>query len=160
LVAGIGNVLLGDDGFGVEVVGRLDPATMPEGVHVADYGIAGVHLAYDVLDGGYESLIMVDAVSLNEPPGTLAIMQVHPDGPTPDVGAAPAIDAHSLNPETVLATVKFLGAGLREAHVVGCQPSSVDEGIGLSAAVAAAVDEAVNLVRALAARQAGVPTDA
>ena len=61
LVAGIGNVFLGDDGFGVEVVGRLDAGSLPDSVDVADYGIRGVHLAYELLDGRYDTVILVDA---------------------------------------------------------------------------------------------------
>ena len=76
LVAGIGNVFLGDDGFGVEVVQRIDPTSLPAGVDVADYGIRGVHLAYDLLDGRYGTVVMVDAVPLDEPPGTLAVLEV------------------------------------------------------------------------------------
>ena len=81
LVAGIGNVFLGDDGFGVEVVRRLAAVSLPDGVDVADYGIRGVHLAYDLLDGRYDTVVLVDALPLEEPPGTLAVLEADPAGP-------------------------------------------------------------------------------
>ena len=74
LVAGIGNIFLGDDGFGVEVADRLAGRTLPDGVQVADFGIRGVHLAYELLDG-YDALVLVDAVPMGEPPGTVAIIE-------------------------------------------------------------------------------------
>ena len=74
LVAGIGNIFLGDDGFGVEVAQRLADRPMPEGVQVADFGIRGVHLAYELLDG-YDALVLVDAVPMGEPPGTVAVIE-------------------------------------------------------------------------------------
>ncbi|GAB3980070.1 hypothetical protein GCM10029978_077150 [Actinoallomurus acanthiterrae] len=78
LVAGIGNVFLGDDGFGVEVVGRIDASALPSTVEVTDYGIRGVHLVYELLDGRVDTLILVDAVPLDGPPGTLAVLEVDP----------------------------------------------------------------------------------
>lgn len=153
LVAGVGNVLLGDDGFGVAVANRIDAATLPEGVQIADYGIAGVHLAYDLLDGGYASLIMLDAVSLGEPPGTLAVMEVPSAGPDTPTGEVPVVDAHSLHPEAVLATLRALGGSVPRVHIVGCQPADVAEGIGLSDQVSAALEPAAELVRELAAAE-------
>ena len=76
LVAGIGNVFFGDDGFGPAVVEHVDRSWLPERVDVADYGISGVHLAYDLLDGRHGWLVMVDAVPLGEPPGTLSVLEV------------------------------------------------------------------------------------
>jgi hydrogenase maturation protease len=147
LVAGIGNVFLGDDAFGVEVVGRIDAGALPDRVDVADYGIGGVHLAYELLDGRYPTLILVDAVPLGEPPGTVAVLEVDPDGI-----AAPAtgLDAHGLDPQTVLAAVRGLGGRLDRVLVVGCQPAAVGECMGLSEPVRAAVDGAVRLVSDLA----------
>ena len=99
LVAGIGNVFLGDDGFGVEVVRRLDPDRLPADVDVADYGIRGVHLAYDLLDGRHDVLVLVDALPLGEPPGTLAVLEVDVDDPgwtlrPADALEEPAADGH------------------------------------------------------------------
>ena len=101
LVAGIGNIFLGDDGFGVEVAARLAGAELPEGVRVEDFGIRGVHLAYELLDG-YDALVLVDAVPMGEPPGTVAIIEPDPVEPTWANPAAPAMDAHSMNPAVVL----------------------------------------------------------
>src|SRR4028119_1562995 len=92
LVAGIGNIFLGDDGFGSEVARRLARLPMPDGVRVVDYGIRGVHLAYDLLDG-YDALILVDALPGSRTPGDLTVLEVGPD----DVGEA-ALDAHGMDP--------------------------------------------------------------
>jgi hydrogenase maturation protease len=143
LVAGIGNVFLRDDGFGVEVARRLAATTLPEGVDVADYGIRGVHLAFDLLDGRHDALVLVDAVPLDEPPGTLAVLEVPVDGP-PD--GTHAVDGHGMTPVAVLDLLRTLGGSLRRAVVVGCRPAVLDEGVGLSAPVQAAVEPAVRLV--------------
>ncbi len=143
LVAGIGNVFLGDDGFGVEVVGRIDRESLPDGVDVADYGIRGVHLAYDLLAGHYDTVVLVDAVPLDDPPGTVAVLEVDPTG-----GGAP-MDAHGMHPAAVLTLLHDLGGAVDRVLVVGCRPVSVEERMGLSEPVAAAVDEAVLLVTEL-----------
>jgi hydrogenase maturation protease len=148
LVAGIGNVFLGDDGFGVEVVRRVAPARLPAGVVVADYGIRGMHLAYELLDGRFDTLVLVDAVPLGEAPGTVALLEVDLDeraAARPD-GGVPVADAHGMDPESVLRLLHDLGGSVDRVLVVGCQPASVDEGMELSDAVAGAVDEAVALV--------------
>src|SRR5579863_6661935 len=149
LVAGIGNIFLSDDGFGVEVANRLASEAMPSGVRVADFGIRGVHLAYELLDG-YDRLILVDAVPMGEAPGTLAVIQPTAAGvPGPDGGTS-VVDAHSMSPDVVLATLSRLGGSVEEVYIVGCQPASLDEGIGLSPSVASAVGAAVELCRQLA----------
>jgi hydrogenase maturation protease len=147
LVAGIGNIFLSDDGFGVEVAARLADEPVPDGVRVEDFGIRGVHLAYELLDG-YDALVLVDAVPMGEPPGTVAIVEPElgqsdrdSDGETP-----PVMDAHSMNPAIVLDMLASLGGEVGRVLVVGCQPSVIDEHIGLSAPVAAAVDRAVEAV--------------
>jgi hydrogenase maturation protease len=150
LVAGIGNIFFGDDGFGVEVVGRIDPAMLGADVDVAEYGIRGVHLAYDLLDGRHATLILVDALPLGEPPGTLAILEVAEARDPGDAAAAPGVDAHTMSPAAVLKVLETLGGHVERILVVGCQPGSFDEGMGLSAPVLAAVDEAVLMVRELA----------
>jgi hydrogenase maturation protease len=144
LVAGIGNVFLGDDGFGVEVVRRLDRAALPDGVDVVDYGIRGVHLAYDLLDGAHDAVVLVDALPLPDPPGTLAVLEVPMDG-----GAAPdppAVDGHGMTPLAVVGLLTSLGGGVGRMLVVGCRPAVVDERMELSAPVAAAVEPAVAMV--------------
>ena len=148
LVAGVGNIFLGDDGFGVEVARRLSAEQLPENVRVADYGIRGVHLAYQLLDG-YDTLILVDAVSRGEPPGTVFLIE--PDlGPgTPLDGVPPAMNAHDLDPASVLGLVRHLGGRIDRVLLVGCEPQGTDEGIGLSEPVQRAVDEAAHLVREL-----------
>jgi hydrogenase maturation protease len=143
LIAGIGNVFLGDDGFGVEVVGRIDPAQLPDGVDAADVGIRGIHLAYELLDGRYDTLILVDAIPLgDDPPGTIAVLEVDPDEV---VGEGGPLDAHSMSPHVVLAALASLGGHIDRVLVVGCQPASVGEQMQLSEPVAAAVDEGVRL---------------
>jgi hydrogenase maturation protease len=150
LVAGIGNIFLSDDGFGVEVVHRLEAGPMPPGVKVADYGIRGVHLAYELLDG-YDGLVLIDAVPMGEEPGTVAVIKPGPAGEPVGGDDAPVMDAHSMSPDVVLATLSRLGGTIDQVYVVGCQPASLDEGIGLTPPVAGAVDSAVELCRQLVA---------
>lgn len=144
LVAGVGNIFLGDDGFGPEVAARLlaEPTALA-GVKVVDYGIRGVHLAYELLDG-YDALIIVDAVRRGGEPGTLHVIE-------PDVSGVVAgpVDGHDMTPETVLAVLGGLGGEVGRVLVVGCEPADVTEGIGLSEPVSAAVDQAVHTVRKL-----------
>jgi hydrogenase maturation protease len=149
LVAGIGNLFLSDDGFGVEVASRLVTESLPTGVKVADFGIRGVHLAYELLDG-YDTLILVDAVPMGEAPGTIAIIEPRQDGAGAfgdDTG--PVVDAHNMSPDVVLATLDRLGGSLDSVYVVGCQPASLEEGIGLTPPVAAAVEVAMDQCRQL-----------
>jgi len=155
LVAGIGNIFLGDDGFGVEVARRLRDEPMGEDVDVADFGIRGVHLACELADGGYHTVILVDAVSRGGPPGTLYVIE-------PDAGGRPlddcsVADAHALTPAAVLAWAARMGSSCN-VLVIGCEAGSVDEAIGLSPEVAAAVPGAVQIVRdRLAGLFGGVP---
>jgi hydrogenase maturation protease len=146
LVAGIGNIWWSDDGFGVEVASRLATAPIPAGARVVDFGIRGVHLAYELLEG-YDTLVLVDTVDLGEPPGTVAIVAPDPDGRL-DV---PVVDPHAMSPQAVLATLDRLGGHIAQGYVVGCQPACLDEGIGLSPPVSAAVDGAVALCHELLA---------
>lgn len=140
LVAGIGNIFLSDDGFGVEVASRLKDRGLPDGVRVEDFGIRGVHLAYELLEG-YSSAVLIDVLDLHEEPGTVAVVKPEPceeDEPG-------ALDAHSMNPNVVLGTLAQLGGSTDRIYVLGCQPECLDEGIGLSRPVAEAVDGAVEL---------------
>lgn len=148
LVAGIGNIFLSDDGFGVEVANRVASRSLPPGAQVADFGIRGVHLAYELLEG-YDGVILADAVPMKETPGTVAVIE--PDetyirrlAATPD-DPEPAFDAHNMSPELVLSTLSRLGGSVGRMLVVGCQPATVEEGMGLSPPVAAVVDDAVEL---------------
>lgn len=140
LVAGIGNIFLGDDGFGVEVAARLSARPVPDGVRVADFGIRGVHLAYELLDG-YDLVILVDTVNTGEPPGTITVLEPDADS---DGGVLP--DAHDLDPVAVMGLLTDLGGSLGRMLVVGCQPADLSETMGLSDPVARAVDEAVEVV--------------
>jgi hydrogenase maturation protease len=153
LVAGIGNVFFGDDGFGVEVAKRLEPALLPDNVDLREYGIRGVHLAYDLLDGAHDTLILIDAVPLNEPPGTLAVLAVDAEEAPPEADV-PGVDAHTMNPGVVLQVLTTLGGHVERVFVVGCQPAAFDNGMGLSAEVGATVDDAVAMTAELATSEA------
>ncbi len=150
LVAGIGNLFLSDDGFGSEVARRLSAGPLPDGVRVVDYGIRGMHLAYDLLDG-YDALVVVDALPGEGAPGDLSVLEVGPD----DLGEG-ELDAHGMAPVAVLASLGALGGALPPTFVVGCQPADVGEGIGLTPAVEAAVDPAVELVHDVLEEQLGL----
>ena len=147
LVAGIGNVLLTDDGFGSEVARRLAAGPLPNGVRVVDYGIRGMHLAYDLLDG-YDALVVVDALPGTGSPGDLSVLQVGPGDLTGSDDTA-GLDAHGMAPVSVLASLGQLGGALPPTWVVGCQAADVGEGMGLTPAVEGAVDGAVTLVHEL-----------
>jgi hydrogenase maturation protease len=144
LVAGIGNLFLTDDGFGPEVVRRLGERAEPE-VRVVDYGIRGMHLAYDLLDG-YDVLVLVDAVPTGAFPGEVTVLEVGPG----DLGIGD-FDPHGMSPVAVLASLESLDGTLPRTYVVGCRPGSLEEGIGLSEPVAAAVPRAVEAVERLLA---------
>jgi hydrogenase maturation protease len=144
LVAGIGNLFCGDDGFGPEVVRRLVASRLlPEQVHAVDYGIRGMHLAYDLLDG-YDALVIVDALPGDGEPGHVEVLEVGPE----DLGAGD-FDPHGMAPVAVLASLESLGGRLPPTYVVGCRPSDTDERIGLSDPVEAAVPVAMETVRSL-----------
>ncbi|MFF1838811.1 hydrogenase maturation protease [Streptomyces sp. NPDC058231] len=148
LVAGIGNIFLGDDGFGVETVRALSSHRLPGHVEVADIGVRGVHLAYQLLDG-YDTLVLIDATERGGAPGTLYLIEADQPGTVEPENAL--LDGHRMTPDAVLALLGTLCAGTGAVPpgrilVVGCEPDGVDEGIGLSAAVAAAVPQAVRMV--------------
>jgi hydrogenase maturation protease len=149
LVAGIGNVFRGDDGFGCAVAQRLAGESWPDGVEVVDYGIRGLHLAYDLLEP-WDALVVVDAVPDRGAVGSVDVVAVGPG----DVRGGPAVDAHGMDPATVFASLAALGGSLpARTLVVGCQVADIGDGMGLSAPVAAAVDDAVVTVRAILARE-------
>jgi hydrogenase maturation protease len=151
LVAGIGNIFLGDDAFGCEVAQRLSKRNVPAEVRVVDFGIRGFDLVYALLDG-YDVTIFVDATPQGGEPGTL--YTIEPDlGDLDDIDAQ-GIETHGMNPMKVLAMVKSMGGVFNRILLVGCEPMEVDaeEGqMGLSEPVEAAVDEAVCIVESLVA---------
>lgn len=148
LVAGIGNVFFGDDGFGVEVATRLAArGGLGPGVEVVDIGIRGVHLAYQLLDG-WDGLVLIDAVHRDGPPGTLHRLE-HTFDLAADEPAGVAMDGHDMSPDVVLGLLRDLALAtgvtdpVRRVLVLGCEPAVLDAGIGLSDPVAAAVEPAV-----------------
>jgi hydrogenase maturation protease len=154
LVAGIGNIFLGDDAFGVEVARRMAGLELPASVRVADFGIRGFDLAYAMQDG-YETTILVDACPHGEAPGTLYVIE--PDLKALDSPDAPAatVEAHAMNPMNVLRMAKAMNIEVKNVLLVGCEPETLggEEGqMGLSAPVEASVDEAVKLVESLVNR--------
>jgi hydrogenase maturation protease len=156
LAAGIGNVFFGDDGFGVVVAGRLAGVPLPDGVRLGEYGIRGVHLAYELLDG-YDALVLIDALPMGEAPGTVAMVEVD----LGDVASPSTMDAHSMSPATVLGLLAGLGGSVGRVVVVGCEPANLTDGMGLSPVVEEAVAVAVMTVRELLAELAAdAPTRA
>ncbi len=129
---------------------RLAAGGLPPDVRAVDYGIRGTHLAYDLLDG-WDALVLVDALPDHGEPGALRVLEVGPnDVGSDDLGPGGGVlDAHGMDPGSVLAGLGSLGGRLPRTVVVGCQVADVTEGIGLSAPVAGAVDSAVTTVRAL-----------
>ena len=158
LVAGIGNIFLGDDGFGSEVVrNAMIPPDDPS-VRVIDYGIRGMHLAYDLLEE-WDTLVLVDAVPSRGNPGTLHVFQADYEEDlaadfeadrAPGSGTA-GLDAHSMDPAAVFASLRALGGTPPYTVVVGCEAGSVEEGIGLTKPVAKAVPRAVRAVEEIIA---------
>lgn len=154
LIAGIGNIFLADDGFGVEVAQRLANTQFPSGVRVADFGIRGFDLAYALMEG-YETTILVDAYPGDGEPGTLFVVEPNleePDFPSAQPGA---IEPHGMNPDAVLRMAKNMGGDLKRVLLVGCVPATLgpEEGqMGLSEPVGAAVEEAARLVQSLVTR--------
>lgn len=143
LVAGVGNIFLGDDGFGVEVAGRMRRRPVPQGVKVADFGIRGVHLAYELLEG-YDLVILVDTIATGEAPGTITVLEPDSDA----VGGVPP-DAHDLDPVAVLGLLSDLGGSVGRMLVVGCEPAAIQEHMGLSPPVEGALDDAIAVVEQL-----------
>jgi hydrogenase maturation protease len=156
LVAGIGNIFLGDDAFGVEVARRLSTVELPAEVRVTDFGIRGFDLAYALQDG-YETTILVDACPHGQTPGTISVIE--PDLKSlDDPEAAPAtVEAHSMNPMSVLRMARAMNIEVKNILLVGCEPETLggeeggceQEKMGLSAPVEAAVDAAVKLVQSV-----------
>ncbi len=146
LVAGIGNIFFGDDGFGCEVARRLAREPLEPGVKVEDFGIRGLHLAYELL-AGYDRALLVDAAPRGGAPGTLYAIEPEVEAS----GAAP--DAHRIDVRNVFAFLRLLDGDPPPITIVGCEPATVEPGIGLSAAVTRSVEPAAALVRRLLAEQ-------
>lgn len=143
LIAGVGNVFFRDDGFGSAVAQALSRRRLPPGVRVMDAGIRGLHLAYELLSP-HDLLVLIDVLPRGGEPGTLYVF-------APDPGDASGVpDAHGMDPATMLATVRRMGGTLPPVRIVGCEPSDVSDGIGLTppveSAVAAAAELALDLV--------------
>jgi len=158
LVAGIGNVFLGDDGFGVALAERLAARTLPPGVKVADFGIRGMELAY-ALGDGYDAVVLLDAAPTGRPPGALSVIEPQLDA------VEPAIDAHGMDPVKVLGLARTLGGPPPRTLVVACAPQTVMTGeeedvvAELSPPVRAALDAGVELVESLLAELASAPEE-
>ncbi|MCI4676681.1 hydrogenase maturation protease [Candidatus Mycolicibacterium alkanivorans] len=152
LIAGVGNIFLGDDGFGPEVIRRLEDRFGDDTVRVTDYGIGGMHLAYDLLED-WSALILVDALPNRGSPGLLHVF----DADHESLGATSALDAHAMDPGTVFASLRALGGIAPRTIVVGCEALDTDDGIDLSQPVRAALPAAVQAVQAAVAILRGRP---
>lgn len=160
LIAGIGNIFLGDDAFGCEVIRKLLLRQQPEGVRVFDFGIRGFDLTYALLDSP-ETVILVDAIQRGEAPGTVYVIEPELsslDESSPERPAEQAlVEMHGMDPVKVLRMVRSMGGGFHRVLLVGCEPESFgseEEGegrIGFTDPVTAAVDEAVRLIESLVA---------
>jgi hydrogenase maturation protease len=142
LVAGVGNVFLGDDGFGVEVARLLSERPHQDGVEIADFGIRGVHLVYELLDG-CDLFVLVDAAPRGLEPGTVTVLEVEPDDAAP---GAPVMDGHGLSPDDLFAMLATMGGRPGRSLLVACEPADVNAGMGLSEPVRAALPHAVRAV--------------
>ena len=148
LVAGIGNIFHGDDGFGVEVAQQLSRSGLPPDVRVKDFGIRGLDLMYALQDG-YETVILLDAYPHGQTPGTVSVVE-------PDLSALVGshsergfLEPHAMNPINVLRIATGMQVSLNRVLLVGCEPATLggEEGVmGLSAPVKAAVSEAMKVV--------------
>jgi hydrogenase maturation protease len=152
LIAGVGNIFLGDDAFGVEVVQRLARRPLPDGVRVVDFGIRGLDLGFALLEG-YTTVVLVDAAPRGGEPGTLYVLE-------PDLGqfhtspeAKPLLETHNMDLTQVLRLAEALGGPMPQLVLVGCEPEPFPEDedfpAGMSGAVQAAVDEAVVMIESL-----------
>lgn len=153
LVAGIGNIFLGDDAFGVEVAQRLMRQPPSPDVRVIDFGIRGIDLMYALL-AGYEAVILVDAVQRGKPPGTLFLIEPSQADVADESAANPLLNLHVFDPAKVLAAARSMGGPLQHVLLIGCEPLLThddDPPRGLSGPVAAAVDEAVRMVESVLA---------
>lgn len=142
LVAGVGNIFQGDDAFGVEVVRLLARRPRPDGVEIADFGIRGVHLVYELLNG-CDLFVLVDAAQRGYEPGTITVLEVGPSDAAP---GATIMDAHDLTPDAIFAMLASMGGHPGRSLVVACEPADLSPGMGLSDPVRAALPHAVSAV--------------
>lgn len=149
LVAGIGNVFLSDDAFGVEVAAVLLKRPQPDHVTVGDFGIRGFDLAYALMED-VDLAILIDALPHGQPPGTLYLLEPDPSR------AGAAVEGHAMTPMAVFGLVKSMGGSMPRVMIVGCEPESIEEGMGLSGPVAAAVFRAVEMVENLVKQEEAI----
>jgi hydrogenase maturation protease len=153
LIACIGNIFLGDDGFGVEVARHLAGRSFPPGVSLKDFGIRGLDLTYALLEP-YDLIILVDACQRGGAPGSIYVIEPDPSEGTNPNGEHVALEAHAMNPTSVLRAVKEMGGAPGRVLIVGCEPADLgaEEGkLGLSEPVTAAIDEAARVIDSLIA---------
>lgn len=151
LIAGIGNIFLGDDGFGVEVTRRLTQTDLPDTVRVIDFGIRGLDLVY-ALEDGYETTILVDAFPRGQTPGTVYVVEPDLNDPNATIGPENFVEPHDMNPTNVLRMAKAMSVPMKRLLLVGCEPATFggEEGhMGLSEPVQNALDEAVQIIQEL-----------
>jgi hydrogenase maturation protease len=152
LIAGIGNIFLGDDAFGVEVARSLATRALPVEVVVKDFGIRGFDLAYALLDP-WQAVILVDALARNEPAGTLFVLEPDLSGLGNPGAEGMDLNPHGMDPMRVLNLAASLGTISARILVVGCEPldfgDELEGRMGLSAPVQAAVEEASNMIEEL-----------
>ncbi|PWT80656.1 MAG: hydrogenase maturation protease [Acidobacteria bacterium] len=161
LIAGIGNIFLGDDAFGCEVLKRISQRKWPAGVRVVDFGIRGFDLAYAMLEGD-DLIILVDTTPRGEAPGTVYVIEPNLLELESLDASAMMVETHGMNPLKVLSMVKSMGGQLKKVILVGCEPETFgpEEGLmGLSPSVEAAVPEAVNIVESLVTKHLEAPME-
>ena len=160
LVAGVGNDLLGDDGFGIEVVRRFSEEGVPEGVEAFESGIAGIRMVQELMDG-YEALVIVDATDRGEEPGTVYLLEVEvpdPDGLAEEERQELLADTHLTVPSKALTLARALEVLPPRVYILGCQPQECGLGLGLSEPVRRGAIEATRRLRRLCAALATEPT--
>jgi hydrogenase maturation protease len=146
LIAGVGNAWMQDDGFGGEVVRRLNEAVVPDGVTVEDFGTGGLDLPYEVMRG-YDALVLIDVTRGGGPPGTLYVLEPEEAEIAAGIEDGEMIDPHAMDPQTVLRFVRAVSGWPGSVVVIACEPAEVEEpGLGLTPQVAAAVPRALDLV--------------
>jgi hydrogenase maturation protease len=146
LVAGVGNAWMQDDGFGPEVVKRLEARELPGGVTVMDFGSGGLDLAYEIMRG-YHALVLVDVSRQGGEPGTLYVLEPDPDDYTRPIEDGEMLSPHGMDPQTVLRFVHAVGSHSGKVVVVACEPAPIEDlSVGLSPEVELAAERAIDVV--------------